>query len=490
MCGINTKGFQNISNILLQNNINEINVNNIERVMNFVGSIIKDIHIYECTQSHYNRDYCDSRKYYMKNGMQEYYIDILINMDGMIDKIKMLIIKTEDIYYFVKLLMLFKKSFGSTQYYLLEIYSNHVYDHINFNRFKKYIKNYITYENNAPILLTYEFERKDIGAMCNPYDNESKTITFNIVINNQHSHKVEEYTYINKISNFIGENNSINPCYKLSIKNVESYEEIEEYIKHGFTFNIGNELNKDNVNKYLKLAIKYNSVGLLEIITRRTEKSYKIDESMIEDIYINEYQIEKISNIIDYMNDESNINEITEEAKEKYIEKIKEYTLKNKDKKYKMMLKRKFIELEDIEDLKRTIEEKDKKIEELEKRLNNIEKYLEDFEEIDDLEDKKIEELEKRLNNIEEKNKKIENNIKNQRDETDSMSVLVIEKIEELTKINKKTIQENDKTMVTKEEFNKMVIRILAEMLVIKENINKIETINETEYDTLSNMSL
>ena len=45
MCGINTKGFQNISNILLQNNINEINVNNIERVMNFVGSIIKDIHI-------------------------------------------------------------------------------------------------------------------------------------------------------------------------------------------------------------------------------------------------------------------------------------------------------------------------------------------------------------------------------------------------------------------------------------------------------------
>jgi len=103
---------------------------------------------------------------------------------------------------------------------------------------------------------------------------------------------------------------------------------------------------------------------------------------------------------------------------------------------------------------------------------------------------KKIEELEKRLNNIEEKNKKIENNIKNQRTETDFISVILLEKIEELTKINKKTIQENDKTMVTKEEFNKMIIRIIAEMLVIKENLNKIETINETEYDTLSNMSL
>jgi hypothetical protein len=133
---------------------------------------------------------------------------------------------------------------------------------------------------------------------------------------------------------------------------------------------------------------------------------------------------------------------------------------------------------------------KDKKIEKLEKRLNNIEEYLYEQEEEINEQDKKIEELEKRLNNIEEKNEKIENNIKNQRTETDFMSVILLEKIEELTKINKKTIQENDKTMVTKEEFNKMIIRILAEMLVIKENINKIEKINETEYDTLSNMSL
>jgi hypothetical protein len=83
--------------------------------------------------------------------------------------------------------------------------------------------------------------------------------------------------------------------------------------------------------------------------------------------------------------------------------------------------------------------------------------------------------------NIEESNRKMEEKIKNQREESDTISIMLIEKIEEL---------KNVENGIKNEEFNRMVIRILTEILIIKEKIYEQEKINEMEYDTLSNMSL
>ena len=83
--------------------------------------------------------------------------------------------------------------------------------------------------------------------------------------------------------------------------------------------------------------------------------------------------------------------------------------------------------------------------------------------------------------NIEESNRKIEEKIKNQREESDTMSIMILEKMDEL---------KNVENGIKKEEFDRMVIRILTEILIIKEKIYEKEKINEMEYDTLSNMSL
>ena len=86
--------------------------------------------------------------------------------------------------------------------------------------------------------------------------------------------------------------------------------------------------------------------------------------------------------------------------------------------------------------------------------------------------------MKEEMENMKMKIKYLEESLLEQRTETDFMSVILLEEIEEL--------KENGKIIVTKEEFNKIIIRILTEMLVIKEN----RKINEIEYDTLSNMSL
>ena len=83
--------------------------------------------------------------------------------------------------------------------------------------------------------------------------------------------------------------------------------------------------------------------------------------------------------------------------------------------------------------------------------------------------------------NIEESNRKIEEKIKNQREESDTMSIMILEKMDEL---------KNVENGIKKEEFDRMVIRILTEILIIKEKIYEKEKINEMEYDTLINMSL
>jgi hypothetical protein len=76
---------------------------------------------------------------------------------------------------------------------------------------------------------------------------------------------------------------------------------------------------------------------------------------------------------------------------------------------------------------------------------------------------------------------KQEENMRLNKEETDTMSVVLLEQMEELKKTGK---------CIKKDEFDRMVIRILTEILIIKEKIYEKEMINEMDYDTLSNMSL
>ena len=443
------------------NFIYTVNIHNVDKVFNIIEG------------GHYMiMSNCGILKYTNKID-EENYTDIEINMDGMMDYIKnkcINIINLRDILGYIYIIIIFKKSHGKTWEYLQELYKfleNEMNCGIKLKKSVEEINgemfNVIKLEDGYEYIWKKdELELSDVTLSdLEDLEEEIKQDKQkNIIINNNNINKKDKKLNINNIKETIkkaawkGYLNKIKWFYNKSLKGDVKFEYDETAIKcaaENGHLNIIEWFYEKSKSENLKFnydnsAIDYASYnGHLNIIewfykkwkTENLEFKYgkfavtwaiiQNQENIVKWFY-NKYITDNLE--FKYHKDDENLN------KELYI-------------KYGIKINY------------NVFDKKDEKKEDLEK---------------------KIELMKEEMENMKIKIKNMEKSLSEQRTETDFMSVILLEKIEEL--------KENGKTIVTKEEFNKIIIRILTEMLVIKENINKIEKINEIEYDTLSNMSL
>lgn len=240
---------------------------------------------------------------------------------------------------------------------------------------------------------------------------------------------------------------------------------IKELWVHG-NHNFGNEeiIKKCiYVDKYWRQNIDcYDNTERNELIKKEQEQERKNEE------------IRKIYKMLSKINDE---NEIMKE-KQNILE---EENKRLKEKIYMIEMEKEYYIKELCEGNEKRIEILEKKIEELREENNNrVEKKIE---ELCEENMKKIEILDKKIDIIKERNNENKIKIQNNND-----TIKIMRNITERIIKNKKCTEEE---YVTKKEYENMLIRILGEMLIIKEKIyennnNDIESeYSETEYEIM-----